>query len=119
MVIVSPAVVRGANASAEATVPPLAQLTVQAIGIEVTWPSGGALWQVSPPGNCALGNCACPSPGIANQAASKANTAILAREGKQETVFIDVLPLLAITMFRSPEVGGPWRVHDGQMHEAR
>jgi len=91
MVIVSPAVVRGANASAEATVPPLAQLTVQAIGFEVTWPSGGVLWQVSPPGNCALGNCACPSHSPANQAARRANAVILAREEKQETVFIHAL----------------------------
>src|SRR5215469_5145518 len=92
MVIVSPAVVRGANASAEATLPPLPQLTVQAIGFEVTWPSGGTLLQVSPPGNCASGDCARPSPGSANQAASNANAAILARDGKQETVFIEALP---------------------------
>ena len=88
---VSPAVVRGANASAEATVPPLAQLTVQAIGFEVTWPSGGSFWQVSPAGNCVVGDCARPSPGPANQAASNANAAILVRDGKQETLFIDAL----------------------------
>jgi hypothetical protein len=76
--------VRGAKASAEATVPPLAQLTVQAIGFEVTWPSGGSgFWQVNP----AVG-CARPSPGPAKQAASNASAAILTREGKQETVFI-------------------------------
>jgi hypothetical protein len=87
IVIVNPAVVRGAKASAGATVPPLAQLTLQAIGFEVTWPSGGSgFWQVNPAAGCAR-----PSPGPANQAASKANAAILVPEGKQETVFIDVL----------------------------
>ena len=40
--LIDGAVVRGANASAEATFPPLEQLTVQAIGFEVTWPSGGS-----------------------------------------------------------------------------
>src|SRR5215472_14657176 len=93
IVIVSPAVVRGANASAEASFPPLAQLTVQAIGPDVTWPSGGTFLQVSPPGNCASGDCAFPSPGPANHAASNVNAAILARDGKQETVFIDALPI--------------------------
>jgi hypothetical protein len=86
IVTVSPAVVRGASASAEATVPPWAQLTVQAIGFEVTWPSGGTFWQVNPPCDSAR-----PSPGPANQAARNANAAIFARHGKQETVFIDVL----------------------------
>jgi hypothetical protein len=58
----------------------------------VTWPSGGTFWQVSPVGSCtAPGDWARPSPGAANQAASKANVAILARHGKQEKVFIDVL----------------------------
>jgi hypothetical protein len=79
-------VVRGANASAEATLPPLAQLTVQEIGFEVTWPSGGTFWQLNPPGDSAR-----PSPGPANEAPSNANAAIFARHGKQETVFIDVL----------------------------
>src|SRR5215472_13174953 len=92
MVIVSPAVVRGANASAEASLPPLAQLTVQAIGFGVTWPSGGTFWQVSPGGNCAPGACVWPSTGPANQAARNASAAILARDGKQATVFIDALP---------------------------
>src|SRR6516164_8449371 len=91
MVIVSPAVVRGANASADASFPPLAQLTVQAIGFEVTWPSGGTFWQLRPPGSCAPGDCARPSPGPANQAASNANAVILARDGKRETAFIDAL----------------------------
>src|SRR5215471_14365007 len=90
-VIVRPAVVRGANASSEASLPPLAQLRVQAIGFEVTWPSGGTFLQASPFGNCASGDCACPSPGPASQAASNANAAILARDGKQSTAFIDVL----------------------------
>jgi hypothetical protein len=86
-VIVSPDVVRGAKASAEATVPPLAQLTVQAIGFEVTWPSGGSgFWQVNPAGGCAR-----PSPGPARQGASSANAAIIERHGKQETVFLDDL----------------------------
>src|ERR1700730_1810815 len=92
IVIVSPAVVRGANASAEVRFPPLAQLTVQAIGFEVTWPSGGSgFWQVSPPGNCAPDNCVCPSPSPAGQAARNANAAIFGRDGKQETIFIDTL----------------------------
>jgi hypothetical protein len=47
---------------------------------------------------------------IVSRAARKANAAILASEGKEETVFIDVPPLLPITMFRSPEVGRPRRV---------
>ena len=86
IVIISPAVVRGAKASAEATFPPLAQLTVQAIGFEVTWPSGGSgFWQVKPAGNCAR-----PSSGQASPAASSANPAIIARHGKQETVFLHV-----------------------------
>src|SRR6516162_7081515 len=91
IVIVSPAVVRGANASAEATFPPLPQLTVQAIGFEVTWPSGGAFWQVSSPGNCAPDDCARPSLGCASQAARNANAAIFARDGRQEVVLIDAL----------------------------
>jgi hypothetical protein len=87
IVIVNPAVVRGAKASAEATVPPWAQLTVQAIGFEVIWPSGGSgLWQVNPAAGCVR-----PSPGPARQAASNANAAIIGRHGKQETVFMDVL----------------------------
>jgi hypothetical protein len=66
----------------------LAQLTVQAIGFEVTWPSaGGPFWQLNPPENSAR-----PSPGPAKQVASNADAAIFARNGKQETVFIDVLP---------------------------
>jgi hypothetical protein len=86
-VIVNPAVVRGAKASAEATVPPLAQLTVQAIGFEVTWPSGGSgFWQVNPATGWAR-----PSPVPAKQGASNANAAIIGRHGKQETVFLDVL----------------------------
>jgi len=91
IVTVNPAVVRGASARAEASLPPLAQLTVHAIGFEVTWPSGGTFWQLSPAGNCAPGNCARPSPGPASQAASNANAAILACDEKQHTVFIDVL----------------------------
>jgi hypothetical protein len=80
-------VVRGAKASAEATIPPLAQLTVQAIGFEVTWPSGGSgFWQVSPAAGCAR-----PSPGPARQEVSNANAVIIGRHGKQETVFLDVL----------------------------
>jgi hypothetical protein len=62
----------------------LAQLTLQAIGFEVTWPSGGSgFWQVNPAGGCAR-----PSPG---PTPSNANAAIVARPGKQETVFCDVL----------------------------
>jgi hypothetical protein len=92
IVTVSPAVVRGASASAEATVPPWAQLTMQAIGFEVTWPSGGTFWQLNPAGDCTRpSHCARPSPGPANHALSNANAAIFARDGKQETVFIDVL----------------------------
>jgi hypothetical protein len=62
MVIVSPLVVRGRNASAEATVPPPLQLTVHEIGFEVTWPVGGtAVWQVSPAGS----DCCCAWLGAA------------------------------------------------------
>src|ERR1700757_4958006 len=61
---------------------PLAQLTVQVIGFDVTWPSGGAFWQLSPVAGCASGDCARPSPGPANQAASNAHAAILMCDGK-------------------------------------
>ena len=49
---------------------------------------GDTFWQVSPPGNCAPGHCACPSPGPANQVARNANAAIFAGDQTQETVFI-------------------------------